>query len=155
MAGLSVKQQNFADELINGGSAKQAAIKAGYSKKYAAQNADKLLKNTNVKSYLDKRRKEISDAKIADATEILEFLTAVKRDEVTESVVTPKGVYDNVPLGGRDRIKAAELLGKRFAMWTENRNINANVGPVQIIDDVPDADPPTVVDGFKGGDDNG
>ncbi|KHF30153.1 hypothetical protein LR68_01280 [Anoxybacillus sp. BCO1] len=35
----------------------------------------------------------------------------------------------------KDRIKAAELLGKRFAMWTERQQIDANFG-VQIIDDV-------------------
>lgn len=34
-----------------------------------------------------------------------------------------------------DKIRALDLLGKRFAMWTERQQIDANFG-VQIIDDV-------------------
>lgn len=149
MAKLTVKQQNFADEYIISGNATQAAIKAGYAKPSAHSMGTENLQKPAIKTYIDKRRQEISDSKIADQTEILQYLTAVARGEQTESVATAKGIYTDVEVSAKDRIKAAELLGKRFAMWTENRNINANVGPVQIIDDVPDEDPP------EAGDDNG
>ncbi|KAL3950668.1 terminase small subunit [Lentilactobacillus hilgardii] len=137
MAKLTIKQQKFADELITNGSATQAAIKAGYSKKYAAQNANKILKNTNVAEYLDEKQKKISDAKIAGSKEILQYLSSVMRGEEKEDVATAKGVFSDVPVMAKDRIKAAELLGKRFAMWTEKHDINANVNPIQILDDVP------------------
>ena len=138
---LSQKQQNFADNWIKSGNATQAAIEAGYSEKYAGTNATKLLKNTNVKSYIDDRLAKIQSSKIVDQTEIMEFLSAIKRGEVTETVVTTKGdVIKNVPLSGKDRIKAAELLGKRYAMWTDKKEINANINPVQIVDDIPEDD---------------
>ncbi len=59
------------------------------------------------------------------------------RGEETESVVTAKGIYIDVEVGAKDRVKAAELLGKRLAMWTEKRDVTATVGPMQITDDIP------------------
>lgn len=56
---MTLKQQAFADYYIELGNATEAAIKAGYSQKYAAQNTDKLLKNTNVSAYIENRMKEI------------------------------------------------------------------------------------------------
>ena len=52
MKKLTLKQQRFADEYIISGNATQSAIIAGYSKKYAATNTDKLLKNTNISKYI-------------------------------------------------------------------------------------------------------
>ena len=67
----------------------------------------------------------------------MEYLTATMRGEETESVATAKGIYTDVEVGAKDRVKAAELLGKRLAMWTEKRDVTATVGPVQITDDIP------------------
>ncbi|MNC44933.1 hypothetical protein D3C75_938620 [compost metagenome] len=39
-------------------------------------------------------------------------------------------------LDGKDRIKAAELLGKRYGMWVDKSQVDVQ-GAVQIIDDVP------------------
>ncbi|MDB1102833.1 terminase small subunit [Lentilactobacillus parabuchneri] len=137
MAKLTIKQQKFADEYLISGNATQAAIKAGYSKRTAFQMGAENLKKPYIATYLEKRRKEISDSKIADQTEILEYLSALMRGEETEDVATVKGVFSNVPVMAKDRIKAAELLGKRFAMWTEKHDINANINPIEIVDDVP------------------
>ena len=38
-------------------------------------------------------------------------------------------------LSAKDRIKAAELLGKRYALFTEKVDVEGNVG-VTIIDDI-------------------
>ena len=59
MEKLSIKQKRFADEYIISGNATQSAIIAGYSKKYAATNTDKLLKNTNIKNYIDETSKRV------------------------------------------------------------------------------------------------
>lgn len=138
MQKLTVKQRKFADGLIAGGNATQAAIDAGYSKKYARQNANKLLQNTTISEYLKQRQDELTKKKIAGRTEILQYLSGVMRGEETESVATAKGIYSDVEVGAKDRVKAAELLGKHFAMWTEKRDITATVGPVQITDDIPE-----------------
>jgi phage terminase small subunit len=37
----------------------------------------------------------------------------------------------------KDRIKAAELLGKRYAMWTDKKEVGGEVGVV-IVDDTGD-----------------
>ncbi|WEV51663.1 terminase small subunit [Lactobacillus sp. ESL0731] len=135
---LTVKQQKFADEYIKSGNATEAAIKAGYSKRTAYSIGQENLKKVEIANYLEKRMKEISDSKVADQQEILEYLSSVMRGEQTEDVATAKGIYKDVPVGARDRIKAAELLGKRSAMWTEKHDVNARIAsPVQIIDDIP------------------
>ena len=53
MTKLTEKQKRFADYYIETGNATQAAVKAGYSKKYANTNANKLLQNTTIKNYID------------------------------------------------------------------------------------------------------
>ena len=58
---LTIKQKKFADEYIISGNATESAIKAGYSERYAGQNADKLLKNTNIKTYIGERMQKLED----------------------------------------------------------------------------------------------
>lgn len=124
---LTQKQRRFVDEYIISGNATQAAIKAGYSKKYANTNANKLLQNTTIKAAIDKRNEEIKSEKTADMTEVMEYLTSVMRGKQTESVATAKGVYNDAPVGAKDRIKAAELIGKRYGAWTDKKEINGNL----------------------------
>lgn len=124
---MTIKQQRFADEYIISANATQAAIKAGYSKKYANTNASKLLQNTTIKSYIDERLAELQSRKVADQQEVLEYLTSVMRGEETEQTVI--GVGDlgqeltDIEVSAKDRIKAAELLGKRYRMWTDKQEV--------------------------------
>ena len=131
MEKLTLKQQHFADEYIISGNATQSAIKAGYSKKYAATNTDKLLKNTNIKNYIDERLKELEDKAIAKQEEVLQYLTSVMRGEHEEEVLygVGEGVQStrHVEVGAKDRIKAAELLGKRYGTWTDKVDTNINL----------------------------
>ncbi|WP_278553603.1 terminase small subunit [Parvimonas micra] len=131
MEKLTLKQQRFADEYIISGNATQSAIKAGYSKKYAATNTDKLLKNTNIKNYIDERLKELEDKAIAKQEEVLQYLTSVMRGEHEEEVLygIGEGVQStrHVEVGAKDRIKAAELLGKRYGTWTDKVDANINL----------------------------
>lgn len=124
---LTQKQQRFVDEYIISGNATQAAIKAGYSKKTAAVTATENLRKPNIKAAIEKRNAEIQSEKTADMTEVMEYLTSVMRGEQTESVATAKGVYEDVEVSAKDRIKAAELIGKRHGAWTDKKVISGDV----------------------------
>lgn len=120
---MSLKQQRFADEYIISGNATQAAVKAGYSSKYANTNASKLLQNTTIKSYIDERLAQLASDKVATQEEVLTYLTSVMRGETQEQTLCSIGELGqeviDIDVGAKDRIKAAELIGKRFRMWTE------------------------------------
>ena len=124
---LTQKQQRFVDEYIISGNATQAAIKAGYSKRSAQQTGAENLLKPVIKAELDRRNAEIKSAKTADMQEVMEYLASVMRGEQTESVATAKGIYDNVPVSAKDRIKAAELIGKRHGAWTDKKVISGDV----------------------------
>lgn len=137
---LTLKQKKFADEYIISGNAYQSAIKAGYSENYSKGNINKLLENVGVKSYIQERLKEIDDKKIADQKEVLERLTRFGRREEFESVVVmvDKAKFDNngkfvgvektpeivkIPTPSKDTIKALELLGKRYRIFSEKSEV--------------------------------
>ena len=124
---LTQKQQRFVDEYIISGNATQAAIKAGYSKRSAQQTGAENMLKPVIKAELDRRNAEIKSAKTADMQEVMEYLASVMRGEQTESVATAKGIYDNVPVSAKDRIKAAELIGKRHGAWTDKKEISGNM----------------------------
>ena len=137
MAGLTLKQQRFADEYIISGNLYKSAIAAGYSMNYAKAQSSKLLENVGIKAYIDERLEELNSEKVADQQEVMEFLTSIMRGEVTEPVPIFVGdgfqeVKDLRP-NVQARRAAAVDLGKRYGMWTEkieqtNRNIEIVVG---------------------------
>ncbi|WP_061410053.1 terminase small subunit [Streptococcus oralis] len=128
MAKLTLKQQRFADEYIISGNATDAAIKAGYSSKYANTNASKLLQNTTIKSYIDERLARLASEKIATQEEVLTYLTSVMRGETQEQTLISIGelgqTITDIDVGAKDRIKAAELLGKRHRLWTDKSEVD-------------------------------
>ena len=132
-----MKQQRFADEYIISGNATQAAILAGYSKKTARSIGQENLTKPDIKKYIDERLEELESSKIAKQEEVLRYLTSLMRGEETEQTLRGLGegeqIIDDIEVSAKDRIKAAELLGKRYGMWTEkieqtNRNIEIVVG---------------------------
>lgn len=125
--GLTQKQRRFIDEYIISGNATQAAIKAGYSKKTAAVTATENLRKPNIKAEIQARNAEIQSKKTADMTEVMEYLTSVMRGEQTESVATSKGVFSGVEVSAKDRIKAAELIGKRNGAWTDKKELSGDL----------------------------
>ena len=134
---LNARQKSFCEFYVASGNATESAIKAGYKEKYAGVNADKLLKNTNISKYIRKITEEHTNNRIAKAEEILEFLTATLRGEVTEEVVVggfgksaTEKISKNVDL--KDRLKAAELLGKRYRLFTDKVEVDGIV-PVMIV----------------------
>lgn len=152
MNDLTVKQKKFADEYIISGNATEAYKIAGYrvsSDRVASVEGHKLLRKPKVKSYIDERLEQLQSEKIADQQEVLEFLTSVMRGEKTEQTLCGMGELGqaivDIEVGAKDRIKAAELLGKRHRMWTDkveqqvdfdgNLNITIDYGDEDEVED--------------------
>lgn len=136
---LTEKQKRFCDEYLVDLNATQAAIRAGYSEKTAKQIAQQNLTKLDIQEYIKKRMAEKEDALIAKQDEVLQTLTRVlRRQEMDTVVVTCKerssGYDENgkkvivekeiprvvqIPTRVNDLNKAAELLGKRYGLYTE------------------------------------
>lgn len=134
------KQKRFCEEYLVDCNATQAAIRAGYSKKTARAIGQRLLTNVDIKKYIDERLKAIKTEKTADAQEVLEYLTAVMRGEQKEQVplLVGEGCQELVQkdVSAKDRLKAAELIGKRYALFTEKVELQGET-TIQIVDDIP------------------
>lgn len=123
MAKLTAKQQRFCDEYLIDLNATQAAIRAGYSEKTAAVIATENLRKPNIKSYIENRMAEKEAELIADQTEVMKYLTSVLRGKSMSSVLARDDVgADRViekPPDEKERLKAAELLGKAHMLFTD------------------------------------
>lgn len=132
---LTIKQQRFADEYIISGNATEAAMKAGYAKKAAYQQGAENLKKPHIREYIDERLETINSAKIADQTEVLQYLTSVMRGTSQSAVVVIEGDGDGVSSARlmektpdeKEKLKAAELLGKRYGAFTEKVEVGADL----------------------------
>lgn len=128
---LSPKQQAFCDYYIEIGNATEAAKKAGYKgsnlNRIASENLSKLV----IKQYIEKRLKELESKRVATATEVLEFITSVMRGEV-------KDQFD-LDASLQDRLKASEMLAKRFRLFDKDVDKDNEGYNVTIIDDLGDS----------------
>ncbi|WP_218729926.1 terminase small subunit [Brochothrix thermosphacta] len=79
MGKLSLKQQIFADEYIITGNSYQSAIKAGYSERYSKGNSYKLVENSGIKSYIEKRLSELKKERTLTMEEALELTSSIAR----------------------------------------------------------------------------
>lgn len=135
---MNAKQKRFCDEYLLDCNATQAAIRAGYSPKVARVTAAKLLTNANIKGYVDEQLERLHTEKTADAQEVLEYLTAVLRGESSSEIVVVEGRGEGVSEARRvqkapdekDRLKAAELLGKRYRLFTDKLDVDGGVSVV-------------------------
>ena len=137
---LNDRQQLFVTEYVKDMNATKAAERAGYSKRTAYSQGQRLLKNVEIKKAVDKLLLKVRKNNVADAVEIEEYLTAVMRGKMKETEMINVGNFEQelveVPAKQTTRIKAAELLGKRYAMWTDKQEIDLNQ-QVVFVDDVP------------------
>ena len=138
MSKLTIKQKRFVDEYIISGNATDAAIKAGYSKRTAKSIGAENLTKPDIVNALREKEREIQSKKIAKQEEVLEYLTSILRNEQTQQTLIGigKGVQaiTDIELSAADKIKAAELIGKRFGMWTDKVELESN-SQVVIVDD--------------------
>ena len=140
---MTPKQKRFCDEYLIDTNATQAAIRAGYSEKTAKAIGAENLTKPDIRAYIDERLAEMQSKTIATAEEVLQYLTAVLRGEETEEVVVVEGLGEGMSrakrmdkgVGAKDKLKAAELLAKRYGILTDRVNVDGAV-PVMIVDDV-------------------
>lgn len=147
MTKLTLRQKRFADEYLLDTNATQAAIRAGYSEKTAYSQGQRLLKKVELQTYIEEQLEKMHNEKIADASEVMIYLTSVLRGESESEIVVIEGDGDGYSSARkidkapdeRERLKAAELIGKRYGMFTDKLNVEGSV-PVVIVDDLDEDD---------------
>lgn len=124
---MTEKQKRFCDEYLIDLNATQAAIRAGYSKKTAKVIANENLTKPNIKEYIAERMAEKEKELIADQNEVLKYLTSVLRGESLSTEIVVEGTGEGCSEARtmtkqpseKDKLKAAELLGKRYGLYTD------------------------------------
>ena len=125
MVNVKREWQIFADEYIISLNATQSYLKAypNATEDTARTNGCKLLANTNIKKYIDKRLASKEDERIMKQDEILMLLTAIARGEATEQTLKGEGqgyqILVDKDISAKDRLKALELLGKRYGTFAD------------------------------------
>ena len=102
--GLTPKQRIWADTYIETGNGLEADRRAGYKQRMSDKNAQKAA----VKAYIAERMKPAADKRIADADEVLRYLSDVMRGAVKDQFGLDASL--------QDRTKAAQELMKRYAV---------------------------------------
>lgn len=129
---LNDKQQRFCDEYLIDLNATQAAIRAGYSKKTAYSQGQRLLKHAEAKIYIEARMAEKEKELIADQDEVLKYLTNVLRGKSQSEIVVVENNGDFTSEARliqkapdeKERLKAAELLGKRYNLFSDKMKVD-------------------------------
>ena len=135
---MTKKQKLFADEYLidlNATRAYRAVYKNIKNDGVARRNGSRLLTNADIKKYIDDRLEDLHNEKTADAQEVMEYLTSVLRGESTSEEIVVEGCGDGCSEARtmekkpseKDRLKAAELLGKRFGLYTDKVEMDADM----------------------------
>lgn len=109
---MTDRQQKFAEYYAACGNVTQAALKAGYSEKYAKSDACRILENPSVADYLRKLTGAARAERVLSAVERQEMLSVLAKDPVNE----PK-----------DRIRAIDVLNRMTGEYTVR--LDATVQP--------------------------
>ena len=127
---MTGKQKRFCDEYLidcNATRAYKAVYKNIKNDSVARKAGSRLLTVVDVKKYIDARMEELHNEKTADAQEVIEYLSAVLRGESTAQEIVVVGTGDGCSEAktvekapsDKERLKAAELLGKRYGLYTD------------------------------------
>ncbi len=130
---LTAKQRAFCLEYLKDFNGTQAAIRAGYSKQSANEQAAKMLAKVSIQNEIARQNAKVEKTNIMTIQEIQERLTAIARGESDEEVIVVEGTGDgcsqarNVSkkASTKEQVKALELLGKANAMFVDK--VDANV----------------------------
>ena len=104
--GLTPRQAAFVREYLVDLNATQAAIRAGYSEDTAKQQGARLLTNADVLAAVDAGKAQRAAELKVTASDVVRILLK-------------EATADDGPTCKTGRVKAAELLGKHLAMFTE------------------------------------
>lgn len=144
---MTEKQKIFADEYLidlNATRAYRVAYPSVKKDGVARANASRLLTNANVKKYISEQMEKIHNEKTADAQEVIEYLTSVLRGESTAQEIVVEGIGDGMSEARtmekkpseKERLKAAELLGKRYSLFTEKVEVSGLDEEKKKLDDI-------------------
>ena len=133
---MTDKQKRFCDEYLidcNATRAYKAAYPRIKSEDVARKAGSRLLTYVDVKAYLEEQMEQLRSEKVADAREVLEYLTAVIRGQSESQIVVVEGTGDgcsearhlNKFPDEKERLKAAELLGKHLGLLTNSVKLEA------------------------------
>ncbi len=111
---LTEKQKAFADYYVETLNATEAALKAGYSENTAGAIGHENLNKPKIRKYMKAMMEDKENERIASQNEVLEYLTETMRNNTEQT---------------KERTKAANLLGKRYALFTD---VVENKGEVNI-----------------------
>ena len=135
---MTKKQKIFADEYLidlNATRAYKVAYPNVKNDVTAAAVASRLLRNVKVQEYIAQRMAEKESKRIADQDEVLKYLTSVLRGESRAQEIVVEGTgegcseartMEKAP-SEKERLKAAELLGKRYALFTDKVDMDADM----------------------------
>lgn len=104
--GLTPRAKRLCEYYVESGSAAQAGLKAGYSKSSARQTAHRIITSDAGREYIDSLMAAAHTAKVADISEVLEYLTDVMRGNVRDAF----GLDPSL----QERTRAAQELIKRY-----------------------------------------
>lgn len=104
---MTRRQKKFCEEYLIDADAKAAALRAGYSA-HSHTTAGQLLAREEIRRYIDSLKKETENEGASATEEVVGFLRAVMRGDVEEFKTSAK-----------DRLHAAELLGKRYGIFDD------------------------------------
>ena len=116
---MNEKQKIFADyyiETLNITKSYKRAYGEEMSDEKASANGSRLIRNDKVKEYIEKAMEIKSSERIASQEEVLEFLTQTMRGEIKDQL----GLETPV----KERVRSAELLGKRYEIFTEKVKVS-------------------------------
>nr|DAQ52874.1 MAG TPA: Terminase small subunit [Caudoviricetes sp.] len=136
---MTDKQRKFCDEYLIDCNATRA-YKVAYpnikNDNVASAAGTRLLGNVKIKAYIDTKLEEMSSAKVASAEEVMKYLTSVMRGECTEQIplLIGEGIQKlaDKDIGAKERLKAAELIGKRYGLFSDKVNFEGTL-PVMIV----------------------
>lgn len=135
---MTEKQKIFADEYLidlNATRAYLAAYPNVKNKEVARRAGSRLLTFVDVQAYIDERLDEIHSEKTANAQEVIEYLTSVLRGESLSDEIVVEGTGEGCSEARivrkapneNNKLKAAELLGKRYGLFTDKQQVTVQV----------------------------
>ncbi|MEJ6401022.1 terminase small subunit [Nicoliella lavandulae] len=122
MTKLNKRQREFAIQYVKTGNATESAKSAGYKDKTAYSVGNRLLKNVEVKSYINSLQRDSFKRDIMTAEEALSTLSHIARGDVmtTQFVSGPLGTDEvQVPPTFAERNSALKEILKRIPYMTQ------------------------------------
>lgn len=153
---LTDRQKLFVNEYLIDLNATQAAIRSGYSKKTANEQAARLLANVSIQTELQKRMKNrekrteitqdrvlkelaaIGFSRVTDFLQVKNGLVVVKNTDDMDSdsiqaISAIKQTQFGIAIKLHDKVRALDLIGEHLGMWKDG---NGNEDALNKLDSI-------------------